>query len=250
MGYDVDTIDKIIDLSQPKLVEIGGEKYSDRNLHLVKTERFAKTIALNTLDGLVDYLKHNRDGLELETLSIIINKYNSVLLAGSLTDLMGRQTYVDCSLSQEIKQFPFGSFMDVENFIINVHSLIEDNEKNSATEGKEYVLSYVKKIRVDDSSDIEDDGITQNITLAKGVSGKLREKDELVNIVKLKPFRTFRELSQPESQFLLRVKWQSSIGVTVALFEADGGAWMIEAKKRIKAYLIDKLGDDKVSILS
>ena len=56
--------------------------------------------------------------------------------------------------------------------------------------------------------------------------------------MKLRPYRTFKEIDQPESQFLLRLNENGNIG----LFEADGGMWKLEAKKSIAiliVYLID-----------
>ena len=40
-------------------------------------------------------------------------------------------------------------------------------------------------------------------------------------------FRTFLEVEQPESEFLLRVDPDEGIG----FFEADGGIWKLEAPK-------------------
>lgn len=58
-------------------------------------------------------------------------------------------------------------------------------------------------------------------------------------IIKLAPYRTFIEVEQPEGEFLLRLQK----GPSAALFEADGGAWKIQARKNIKEYFLDKLAD-------
>ena len=57
--------------------------------------------------------------------------------------------------------------------------------------------------------------------------------------MKLQPFRTFLEVAQPESEYLLRVDEDGRIG----LFEADGGVWKLEAKRNVKEYLADALAD-------
>lgn len=59
------------------------------------------------------------------------------------------------------------------------------------------------------------------------------------NPVVLKPYRTFLEVDQPESAFIFRMK--EGHGVECAIFEADGGAWMMEAMQNIKAYLEKEL---------
>ena len=45
------------------------------------------------------------------------------------------------------------------------------------------------------------------------------------------------------SSFIFRVKDNDRLGVSCALFEADGGAWKNEAKANIKAYLEKELSD-------
>ena len=57
--------------------------------------------------------------------------------------------------------------------------------------------------------------------------------------VMLRPFRTFLEVEQPESEFLLRVDPDEGIG----FFEADGGIWKLEAKKNIADYFKANLAD-------
>lgn len=54
-----------------------------------------------------------------------------------------------------------------------------------------------------------------------------------------KLIRTFLEVEQPESEFLLRVDPDEGIG----FFEADGGIWKLEAKKNIADYFLKNMGD-------
>jgi hypothetical protein len=51
--------------------------------------------------------------------------------------------------------------------------------------------------------------------------------------VVLAPYRTFVEVTQPESDFVFRMQ----NGPRCALFEADGGAWKLTAMRHIKEYL-------------
>lgn len=52
-------------------------------------------------------------------------------------------------------------------------------------------------------------------------------------------YRTFLEVEQPESQFLLRLNEKGEVG----LFEADGGMWKLAAKKNVSTYLENALAD-------
>ncbi len=77
----------------------------------------------------------------------------------------------------------------------------------------------------------------------------IKDNESAKSIVSLRPFRTFREIEQPESEFLFRMQ-SSGNGVPpmCALFEADGGAWRMEAIARIKTFLKEKTSS--VSIIA
>ena len=70
----------------------------------------------------------------------------------------------------------------------------------------------------------EDNGVTQTVEARKGIALKARE--QVKPRVPLCPFRTFLEVEQPESEFLVRMREGGEIG----LFEADGGMWKLDAK--------------------
>ena len=78
-------------------------------------------------------------------------------------------------------------------------------------------------------STLADDGVTQSVTARVGIA-KLGEA-ELPNPIRLTPIRTFPELDQPSSLFVLRVRsGAAGSGLPLAaLFESDGGAWQNEA---------------------
>lgn len=48
-----------------------------------------------------------------------------------------------------------------------------------------------------------------------------------------------KNVEQPESNFLIRL----FDGAQVALFEADGGAWKLDARKNISEYLKNNLSE-------
>ena len=89
-----------------------------------------------------------------------------------------------------------------------------------------------------------DDGISQRVILKAGV----QEVDKTIfrNPAFLRPMRTFTEVMQPQSPFVVRFKE----GRKAALFEADGGAWKREAIGLIGAYLKEKLRDCNVVVIA
>ena len=60
------------------------------------------------------------------------------------------------------------------------------------------------------------------------------------SIVTLQPLRTFLEVEQPCSDFLLRVGKNGEI----TLPDADGGAWKLDAKRKIASWLAHALSTE------
>lgn len=205
----------------------------------------AAPICVATLTGFVDFVERNIDDLDLinSYIAVIESPQNVVLSSTLLEQRREREHLLTASLDSDMKTFPFGIFMPQEEFIIKLHSLFEKKEGDDF----DYVALMVSKIVQADTADTDDDGITQHVTVKRGVSGALKEKGEIKPIVRLSPYRTFREIVQPESQFLLRLKTSDTGTVQAALFEADGGAWRNEARLRIAAYLKEHI---KVSVIA
>jgi hypothetical protein len=96
----------------------------------------------------------------------------------------------------------------------------------------------------------EDDSISQKATLRQGVALK-GEPEKVKARVTLAPYRTFREVEQPASDFIFRLKNAAeNQPPTLALFEADGGKWKLQAMQNIGAFLREKLGNEPVSIVT
>ena len=93
-------------------------------------------------------------------------------------------------------------------------------------------------IRKQGGADYSDNGVTQTVSVQSGIS--LAGTKKIPNPVSLAPFRTFVEVEQPESLFILRVTDGRS-GPELALFEADGGAWRLAAINSIKDWLQEQL---------
>ena len=58
--------------------------------------------------------------------------------------------------------------------------------------------------------------------------------------IPLRPYRTFTEVEQPESEFILRLDDEGRVGI----IEADGGAWKMTAKANIAAYFETTLAEE------
>lgn len=246
MDFGKEAIERIEQLVKGSYaIQVDDKIYSAQDLKPVLYEPKAAAIDVSTLTGFVGFIERNIDDLDFENYyTAVVDDPGKVMLCSALSgEKRAREVLVNARLDNYMQTFPFGQFMPQEEFIIKLHSLFEKKEGDDF----DYVALMVSKIVQADTADTDDDGITQHVTVKRGISGALKEKGEIKPIVRLSPYRTFREIAQPESQFLLRIKTSDNGAVQAALFEADGGAWRNEARLRIAAYLKEHI---KVSVIA
>lgn len=89
-----------------------------------------------------------------------------------------------------------------------------------------------------------DDGMTQIVEARQGIA--LVGDVAVPNPVMLTPFRTFRDVLQPSSLFVIRLQTGKAAGglPEAAIFEADGGAWRLTAISRVRDWLVEHLPKD------
>lgn len=226
----------------------GGKTYTACNLERVDAEPMAKTLELNTVSGFCDYVNKILpvDGKGYACYYASISGVNSVCLISTIDSDSERRRERLCiaELDRNLAQFPFGDWLSQEEFIIKLLSLMQK------TDDQTYLLSYVSGIRNDSAVTTTDDGITQKVEMKSGLSGALVDEKTTKPIVSLKPFRTFREVDQPESKFLFRVRKNHDGESRFALFEADGGAWRAAAMEKIKDYIKEHVTNKEFVVLA
>lgn len=246
MDFGKEAIEKIEQLIKGSYaIQVDDKIYSAQDLKPVLYEPKAAAIDVSTLTGFVGFIERNIDDLDFENYyTAVVDDPGKVMLCSALSgEKRAREVLVNARLDNYMQTFPFGQFMPQEEFIIKLHSLFEEKEGDDF----EYVAMIVSKVTQANTADTLDDGITQHVTVKKGISGALKESSMTKPIVRLSPYRTFREIEQPESQFLLRIRTDDRGNAEVALFEADGGVWRNEARLRIAAYLKEHI---KVSVIA
>ena len=96
-------------------------------------------------------------------------------------------------------------------------------------------MQVAGNIKSGTTANYSDDGVSQKTTIKTGVI--------VPNPVKLRPYRTFAEIEQPESSYVFRIK-DGDRGPTFKLVEADGGLWKNAVMKKIKEYLEFELSEE------
>jgi hypothetical protein len=233
---DVETIKKIEELIHNSYaIKVGDREFSVANLHPIMYNPKPGTLTVHSLRGFCGFINNDIDKLiKGRPHLIVVNSPKSVDLISTVDDEDKKRTIlVSAQVNEELDEFPFGKFMSQEEFAITFRSLFVKKEDDDF----DYVLAYASKLLGSTSIEGEDDGITQKVTVRRGMSGALKDKETLKPIVRLSPYRTFREVVQPESEFLFRVRLAQNDAPTVALFEADGGAWVNDATQNIVDYI-------------
>ena len=97
-----------------------------------------------------------------------------------------------------------------------------------------YAMKLVNDISLGAKVIYNDNGVATTVTTQKGVA--LQTNEQIRPIVKLRPYRTFQEVEQPESTFLIRISDRG-----ISFIEADGGMWRLTARNTIKTFLKENL---------
>ena len=216
-------IEYVLGLKRPEIIEVDGFTHSIGGYNRF-TPPAVSSDTVHTLRGVVDMIEHHKGTDQFPEPMVHVLGPDSVYVQSPiLAKHRTREHLCEAKLTGDV--FPFGRFMDIEEFIIGIQALFvqDDNIK--------MVMAKIGTITQDAKVQTLDDGTSQVTTIRKGVAGV--ENIVIPNPISLRPYRTFREVEQPASNFVLRIKE----GNRVALFEADGGAWKIEAIKNVAEWL-------------
>ncbi|HEM3541876.1 hypothetical protein [Streptococcus suis] len=225
---------------EEKIIAANGKLYYDGNVHSLR-ELDARPIPprlyLNTLDSLVEYLKTDLDQLGEKRVLVVVESPKEVTVYEELDEDANRAILVKVeSMTPEIR---FGQYEESSDFNIILQSRFVD------TDDRNIVLDFASALKIDNGLEIVDDGVGQTATIKTGVASLGQAKAP--NPVTLRPYRTFAEVEQPASQFIYRINKAGYM----ALFEADGGKWKLDAINNIADYLKSKLGEqDNITILA
>lgn len=229
-----DAIDRIVELAKPFTLEThGGHQFCSANLREVRPEVPSPVrYSVDTLEALVKLIRTEGVGMA-PLLYVRVDSARRVMVDSTYT---GRD-YAEFSrlpLYEAVSDVPS---ISVNQYMSQEHAVIELQSLYAVTEDRDYLLALLSRIDVNQGVSSVDNGISQEVSVRTGAV--LKEQQTVQPIVHLQPYRTFLEVEQPASDFLLRLDKDGR----PALYEADGGAWKLEAKRNIAAYLGEQLAD-------
>lgn len=239
------TLQYIVDLAAPKIFEIGETTYSTEKLSPVEEPvYYPERLTVHSLDAIVKLLRAELDDY--------ITGDNSAPLPLFVRIDGPRQVSVFSRMDDRCKR----DYLYVaecndsdfrEGWRNQQEAIIELRSRFLPTDDTAYLLDLISRINTEEGVKSEDNGVSQTVVAKKGVT--LQQTELVKPRVSLRPFRCFREVVQPESEFILRLDEDGRVG----LFEADGGIWKMEAKDNIFGYfastLAEEIANDKVVVM-
>lgn len=232
----VKEIERISTEAAASRIDVEGEVFTPLQMHRLPKPEEPAALTLHTLQGLVDYVTANRDELKAGECMIVVDGPTEVRVVSRLWARNQRFIYVK-AVAEDLSRGFSGTPHPMEDAIVTLQSRFTD------AGDRDRVLKLLGNVTENAELLVQDDGVTQRVTTRAGAVLKNDDQAPVPNPVELAPFRTFREVDQPSSPFVMRLR---KGGPTVAFHEADGGAWKLEAVEAIAEWLDGQVGEFQV----
>jgi len=219
-------LEYLVSLKSPEVIEHNGLKYSIGSFNQLPEDEPA-IFKTKSLASVVELINKESAHPKLNSLIIHVESPTKVKVLTTLREKFER--FYLYSAEIELPYIPFGQYQSLEAMNILLKSAF--GQTGTTAE----LIKLLGNIQEEEVQTTTDDGFSQKVTAKTGIATV--SKVTIEPIARLAPYRTFIEVEQPESEFLLRLKK----GPEAALFEADGGAWKLAARKNIKAYFEEML---------
>jgi len=201
-------------------------------------------ISCNTLTGIVDFINMNNANAQtykilMTPICIHIISHARVELIGDFTDDWTKKTvYVEAKSEVFDIKIVTKSLLEFSPWVQTF--FVQDNEAS-------YILDNLSKITAFNGLVVTDKGVSLEVETKKNIHFK--ENDKIRSQVTLRPFRTFPEIEQPESVFVLRIH-EGVDGIMIALHQAVDPTWKIRAIYSIRKFFEKNISDSAITILA
>ena len=228
MSITRDGLEYLVSLAPMEQMRLHGLLYQTKKLYITR-EPAPEAFETRTLASLVELINKEHSHDRLNDLIIHVSSPTVVDVYSILREDLGR--FHIYKAVAELPNQMFGQYQDLEKMVIGLKSTFVQSDNRDA------LVTLLGNITEEAVKTSVDDGISQTVTAKTGIATVSKVPVNPIQL--LAPYRTFVEVEQPESEFLLRLQ----NGPRAALFEADGGAWKMKARANIKTYFEDKLAD-------
>lgn len=235
-------IEHIQATTQPIVKEIDGKTYSiahDGTFNeIIPLPYRANTLPLNSLDALVKLVTTEAAKSAKFPIYITIPSHTKVICftQPDPEDHNFRQIFYEVNAT-DVPGWDSKVQLPFEEMQIALRTRFQESADSP------YVMQLLSDISTGAKITYNDNGIATTVVTKKGID--LQSNQMIRPIVSLRPYRTFQEVEQPESTFLIRISERG-----ISFTEADGGMWKLKARATIKAFLEEKLQNEENVIIA
>lgn len=225
----------IQETTRPQIVEKDGETfvvYAGEAPHQLQPMiNHPDTLPLASLDALVKLVRSEASGVE-SPLYITIPDHLTVRCFGrpAAKERFHRQVYYETKAT-DVPGWDAKVMLPFEEMQIALRTRFQE------TQDTPYVQKLLSEISTGAKITFNDNGVATTIVTKKGID--LQSNETIRPIVTLRPYRTFQEVDQPDSVFLIRINERG-----ISFIEADGGMWKLRARETVKAFLEERLAQE------
>lgn len=212
-----------------QVLELNGKTFATGRFGVVEEPvKRPDYIGLSTLVSFVNFIKDSHADLDLGVgYFVLINDDMEVKFLTGVSPEDSKRTLL-AKASNDFKPFNFDQFLPSEVFNIMLQTRFVYEVKDA----KE-LFKTMKTLQIDEGITLSDDGMTERVTVKRGMSAASASVETVKTRMSLAPYRIFPECNQPVSDFLVRIKGDREQGAHVGLWETDGGMWKHQAKEII-----------------
>lgn len=233
-----EAIEKIVSLAAPTIREIEGNTFvitpDGATSELHPEAVFPGELSLSSLDALVKMIRSEAaaiHGSEAPFYITIPDHLTAKCFLHPLETKRCLRPVLYVAHATDVPGWDSKNEMGFEEAQIAMRTRFQETADTA------YLQKLLSEITCGAKVTMNDNGIATSVVTQKGVA--LQSNEVIRPIVSLRPYRTFQEVEQPSSQFLIRINERRILFV-----EADGGMWKLKARETIKAHLEDKLSSE------
>lgn len=193
-----------------------------------------RKLELNSLDALVKIVK--TEAMKMDApLYITIPTHTSVVCFAQPKEAARwrRQCYYE-AVATDVPGWEENTTMGFEEAQVAMRTRFQE------TPDVLYLQKLLSEITLGAKVTRNDNGVATTVVTQKGIA--MQGSESIRPIVTLRPYRTFQEVEQPESTFLIRVDERA-----IRFIGADGGMWKLTARQTIKAFLEQSFAEEIAS---
>ncbi len=235
-GAAIEAVAKLAeDAAAAQILEIGGYQFTNTEIARVDVDRQRpEPLDFFTLDGFIGYVQREPEAKQavIQVVTPTLVKAVSILEG---EDKHQRRCYAQASCKPSTAGFRFNDFGSLEGLAIALQTCFAPAQGDL-----DALRAFCASVRSSQSVGVDDDGVSQTVQAKKGIAAITTAA--VKNPWALAPWRTFAEIPQPVSWYVLRFAEREQ--PTAGLFETGDASWIPVAVRSLAGYLRNGLGPD------